>query len=203
MSKIRAVRLGAAVLAVAGALSACSSGNSGSPSPVGNSSSSAAAGSSSAAQLAPSVPSPLPVDSLTANPCTALSADQVTQQGLTGAGEQGSSQTGPDCKWKSSTSQLNVVYISPITGNKNGLSDTYALKSKFAYFEPTTVSGYPAVYAEADDSRSIGDCSLWVGVTDQLAVSVSAQIGSGPNKSNPCPVTARVAGAMITHLQGQ
>ncbi|HVV14048.1 DUF3558 domain-containing protein [Amycolatopsis sp.] len=201
MNKVRAIRLGAAAIAAAGVLSACS-GNSGTPTPVGSTGSSAAA-SSSAAQLAPSVPSPLPTDQLVSNPCSALSADQVTQTGLTGAGQADQDQAGPRCMWKSATSTFNYVYISPVTANKNGLSNIYALKAQDAYFEPTTVSGYPAVYASIQDTRSAGNCSLWVGVTDQLAVSVTAQIGSGPNKSNPCPVAERIATAMITHLQSQ
>ncbi|MBB2933181.1 hypothetical protein FHX82_000201 [Amycolatopsis bartoniae] len=169
--------------------------------PTLNPTSGSAATSSSAAQLAPSVPNPLPTDALVADPCSALSASQVTQIGLTGSGDVTQNDAGSSCTWKSATSSLNSVFVAPLKANKNGLGDIYANKAKDQYFEPTTISGYPAVYAGISDTRSDGDCSLWVGVTDELAVNVQTQIGSGPNKSNPCPVTERVATAMIQHLQ--
>lgn len=202
MSKTRAFQLGAAVFAAASVLSACSGGTNAGSIPSATPSSSAAASSSSGAQLAPSVSSPLPTDALIADPCTGLSADQVKTIGLTGSGTKRQDEGGPSCEWRSATSDANVVYISPLTANKNGLTDIYAGKAKNKYFEPTTVNGYPGVYASNLDNRSGGDCQLWVGVTDQLAVSVSDQILSGVNKSNPCPVVERVATAMIQHLQG-
>ncbi|TNC27238.1 DUF3558 domain-containing protein [Amycolatopsis alkalitolerans] len=202
MSKTRAIQLGAAALAAAGALSACSGGTDvGSIPPA---TSGAAASSSSAEQLAPRVPSPLPTDALVTNPCTgALSVDQVYKQGLNSPGTpRQNQQTGPSCTWKSAAYDVNSVSITAVTPNKNGLSDIYANKPKDKYFEPTTIAGYPAVYADVQDGRSDGECSLWVGVTDQLAVYVLTQLGAGPNKSNPCPVAERVATAMVQHLQG-
>ncbi|GAB2979350.1 DUF3558 domain-containing protein [Amycolatopsis acidiphila] len=202
MSKTRAFQLGAAALVAAGVLSACSGGGGSAGSiPPATSASSAASSSSSGGGLAPSVANPLPTDAIVANPCSALSAAQVTQIGLTGSGDLSHHDVGPTCEWKSATSSLNSVYIAPVTADKNGLSDVYATRQNDKYFEPTTVSGYPAVYAGVSD-RSDGDCSLWVGVTDQLTINVQAQIGSGPNKSNPCPVAERVATAMVQHLQG-
>jgi hypothetical protein len=210
MSKSRAFQLGAAALAVAGVLSACSGGNSGGvgsiPPPASRSSadtsSSSASASGGSGGEAPSVPSPLPTSELTADPCSGLAPEQVTQIGLAGPGSGKQDQTGPECTWKSSTSQFNNVTIAPMTINKNGLSDIYANKSKDAYFEPTTVAGYPAVYAGISEDRAKGYCNLWVGTTDNLAVGILTIIGSGPNKSNPCPVAERVATAMIQHLQG-
>jgi hypothetical protein len=202
MSTSRALRLGALAIAAVGALSACSSGSSGGGNSIPSLGSSAAPPASSGATLAPSVPQALSADGLVADPCSALSAAQVKQIGLTGAGTSSRDQAGPSCKWKSATSDSNVVYIAPMTANANGLSDIYAGKAKDKYFEATTVASYPAVYADITDNRTGGDCTLWVGVTDQLAVFVSTQIGQGSNKSNPCPVVERVATAMIKHLQG-
>jgi hypothetical protein len=203
MSKTRAFQLGAAALAAVGVLSACSGGSGGAGTILpATSGSSAASSSSSGGGLAPSVPTPLPTGALVADPCSALSADQVKTIGLTGSGTRNDDSTGPSCKWRSAIYDSNVVFIAPMTANKNGLSDIYAGKAKDKYFEPTTVEGYPGVYSDIVDNRSGGDCVLWVGVTDQLSVFVSTQIGSGPNKSNPCPIVAKVATAMIQHLQG-
>lgn len=199
MSRTRAFRLGTFVVASVAVLSACSSHTAGTPSTSGTGSPSA----SGPSRSAPPVPGALPTDALIANPCNGLSASQITTVGLAVPGAESQSDTGPTCKWRSAVFQLNVVYISPMTVNKNGLSDIYATKGNFAYFEPTTVDDYPGVYASPTDNRSGGDCQLWVGVSDELSVSVSAQIGEGPNKTNPCPATERVATAMIDHLQGR
>lgn len=200
MSKTRPIWLGASALVAVGALAACSSGTDVGTIPPATSD--GLASSSPAAQLAPRVPSPLPTDALIADPCTSsLSADQVYKLGLD-PGTRSDDQTGPTCKWRSAAYSSNVVFLGPMTANKNGLSDIYADNPKEKYFEPTTINGYPAVYADVTDNRTGGDCLLWVGVTDQLSVSVSAQILDGPNKSNPCPVVERVATAMVQHLQG-
>ncbi|MTD58701.1 DUF3558 domain-containing protein [Amycolatopsis pithecellobii] len=202
MSKTRALQLGAAALATAGVLSACSSGTNAGSIPPPASATGTPASSSQGGGEAPSVPSPLPTAALLANPCNGgLSADQVYKLGLAATGTKRQDQTGATCTWRSDTYDANQVSITAVTPNKNGLSDVYATRGNDKYFEPTTVSGYPAVYAGILD-RSGGDCSLWVGVTDQLAVNVQTQILDGPNKSNPCPVVERVATAMVQHLQG-
>lgn len=207
MSKSRAFQLGAAALVAAGVLSACSSGNGGvgsipPPAPGSSDAPSSSSVSSGGASGAPSVPSPLPTTQISSNPCTALSADQVSQIGLAGAGTMRQGAVGPSCKWRSATSTLNSISLTPATTVNNGLNAIYANKAKNQYFQPTTVNGYPAVYADTLDSRTQGDCSLWVGVTDQLSVAIMTSIGDGPNKSNPCPIAEKVATAMIQHLQG-
>ncbi|WP_236790381.1 DUF3558 domain-containing protein [Amycolatopsis sp. GM8] len=202
MSKTRAFQLGAAALAAAGVLSACSGGTDAGSIPPATPNSGAATSDSSGGDLAPRVPSSLPTNTLLSDPCNALSADQVRTIGLTGPGARADDQTGPSCKWRSTSYDSNVVFVGALTANKNGLNDIYANQPKDKYFEPTTINGYPAVYADVTDNRSGGDCTLWVGVTDQLSAYVSGQIIDGPNKSNPCPVVERVATAMVQHLQG-
>lgn len=53
------------------------------------------------------------------------------------------------------------------------------------------------MYASALDERDSGGCTLVVGVTDKLAVSVDASF----LETDPCPVAERTAEAMIEHLQ--
>jgi hypothetical protein len=151
---------------------------------------------------APKVPAPLNADGVLADPCSALSAAQQDEIGMVKPGEGDQGPTGPECRWKSVSSSLNSVEVSPFTANKNGLSDIYAQKAGSAYFEPLTVAGYPAVSTDVSDLRSGGDCPLWVGVSDQLAVVVTAQLGEGKNQTTPCVVAQKVAEAMIRHLRG-
>jgi hypothetical protein len=65
-----------------------------------------------------------------------------------------------------------------------------------------TVDGYPGVLSDVHDGRPSGNCTVWVGVTDQLAASVNAQISSDDAKSNACAIAQNVAEAMIQHLKG-
>ncbi|MFG1646332.1 DUF3558 domain-containing protein [Amycolatopsis sp. NPDC049252] len=151
---------------------------------------------------APKVPAPLDADGILADPCSALSAAQQDDIGMVKPGSAEQGPTGPECRWKSTASPLNSAEVSPFTANKNGLSDIYAQKASSAYFEPLTIAGYPAVSTNVSDLRSDGDCPLWVGVSDQLVVVVTAQLGEGKNRATPCVVAQRVAEAMIQHLKG-
>jgi Protein of unknown function (DUF3558) len=166
----------------------------------------AAGASDRTANGAPPVPAPLPTDGIVQNPCNALSRAQLDKIGLQ---EQGTLRQdkgiGPVCRWRSAAyPDFNTVDVGPMLPDKHGLSDIYAGKSQDAYFEPTRTAGYPAVFADrlADD-RTDGDCSLWVGVTDRLSVSVTTRIGTGPNHTDPCPIAAKIGAAMVQHLKGR
>lgn len=199
MRTFRSIRLTAVAVAALALLTACN-GKTG----TGTTSGSASPAPSSPASDhgAPAVPAPLKTDGILADPCSALSTAQQDDIGMVKPGTSTQGQTGPDCTWKSTASESNVVSVSPLTANKNGLSDIYAHKTANAYFEPLTVAGYPAVSTNVSDLRSGGDCPLWVGVTDELVVAVTAQIGTGANKTKPCSVAEKVAEAMIQHLKG-
>jgi hypothetical protein len=146
------------------------------------------------------VPAALPTEDLLTNPCAALSSAQLTQIGLVASGR---IVDGPPkgCSWKSSTLEENSISLAPLPQNKGGIGDIYSNKPKDAYFEPVTVGGYPGVFADAQDGRPSGACQLWVGVTDQLTVSVITGISVGSNKTDPCPIAQKVGEAMIAHLK--
>jgi len=204
MSMYQVVRRGVGALAVIGVMAACSSPThvAGEPSAVGTPATSTSPAPGGTGQ-APRVPAALPVQGILADPCTALASTQAGTIGLLVKGTP-ANLAAPACSWTSATSTSNEVFISPVPENKNGLSDTYTISAnqKYKVFQPTTVDGYPGAYADPQDDRPNGTCTLWVGVTDQLAVMVEAQIGTGVNKSNPCPVAAKVGAAMIEHLKG-
>ncbi|MEV8606718.1 DUF3558 domain-containing protein [Amycolatopsis sp. NPDC051373] len=105
------------------------------------------------------------------------------------------------CAWTSSGSKQNFVHITALPQNDHGISDLYNLKSNQAYFEPTWIAGYPALYADTQDGRNDGTCTLWVGITDKLAASVLPQIGMGRTRDNPCGVAQQVATVVINHLK--
>jgi hypothetical protein len=70
-------------------------------------------------------------------------------------------------KWKSATTESNVIFISPLAVNKNGMSDIYLGKLQAAYFD-RSLAGYPGAFTEIQDGHAGGYCALWVGVTDGL-----------------------------------
>jgi hypothetical protein len=190
---LRTVRLTAATLAALGLLTACS-GGSPSPSP-------SASPSSASSSDGPKVPAALPTQALLSDPCSILTAAEATQVGLNSPGKNDSTSTLPGCTWKSSATEVNQVGLTALPQNAGGISDIYTKKTGAAYFEPVDINGYPGVYTDIQDARTQGSCTLWVGITDQLAVSVIPNIQSGPNKTDPCGIAKKFATAMITHLK--
>jgi hypothetical protein len=201
VSVSRALLTGAAALAAIGVVAACSTGGQSGTGPSSGAPASTSAGSSSGNSGAPHVPVPLKnVDRIASTPCDSLSSDQIDKLGMVGPGRQTQLALGPTCQWVSVANATNTMNISVITDDR-GLGNVYGKKSEHAYFEPTTIEGYPAVYASQIDDRSTGTCALWVGVTDQRMVHLETQLSAGPNRSNPCPVVERTAKAMIEHLK--
>ncbi|MBB2503348.1 DUF3558 domain-containing protein [Amycolatopsis echigonensis] len=194
-------RLAAGTVVALSLLTACSGGTGGTaetPAP-GNPSPSSPDNSSS--NGVPKVPAPLPTEKLLADPCSAL-GDDANAVGLASPGKLNDI-TPRGCDWQSSDPDLkaNGVTLAPVPQNKNGLADTYATKSRQAYFEPTQISGYPAVFTAGHDSRKNGVCDLVIGVTDQLTVVIVDSISKGKNLDNPCEPLTKIGAAMINHLK--
>jgi hypothetical protein len=183
-----------AALATAALLAGCGSKTGGTPTAPP----SPATGESSSP--ARKVPAALNTSSLLADACSALSDAQLSTLGL-GKGTPRTTENGPTCAWTYSGDQGNRVDISPAVPNKNGLSDIEDLKGSNAYFDDTEIAGYPAVHTAVVDYRSEGQCGLFVGVTDQLAVQIFTQLDHGPGATDPCPVADRVGAAMIETLK--
>jgi hypothetical protein len=192
----RTVRLTAATVAALGLLTACSGGSGGSEDPSPSQSPS-----SSSSGDGPKVPAPLATQALLTDPCSVLTEAEATQVGLRSPGKKDSTSNLVSCTWKATQTEQNQVALTPLPQNTGGISDIYTKKTGAAYFEPVDINGYPGVYTDIQDARADGSCTLWVGVTDQLAVSVIPNIGVGANKTDPCGVAKRFATAMITHLK--
>ena len=190
----RTVRLTAATVAALGLLTACSGGNGGSENPSPSQSPS-----SSSSGDGPKVPAPLPTQALLSDPCSILTSAEAAQISLRSPGKNDSTSTLPGCTWKYTQTEQNQIGLTALPQNTGGISDIYTKKSGAAYFQPIDINGYPGVYTDIQDARADGSCTLWVGVTDQLAVSVIPNIGVG--KSDPCGIAKNFATAMIAHLK--
>jgi hypothetical protein len=185
------VQLTAATLGALCLLTACGGASSNpSPSPVPSSSSSGAG---------PKVPAPLPTQALLHDPCSILTDAEAAQISLRSPGTNRSTSPIPGCTWKYTQTEQDQIALKARPQNTGGISDVYTNKPSSAYFEPVDINGYPGVFTDIQDARTEGSCTLWVGVTDQLAVSVIPSIGVG--KSDPCGIAKNFATAMIAHLK--
>lgn len=149
---------------------------------------------------APRVPHPLDASKMVTTPCTALTSADVTDlhvvNSISGADKNAAA---AQCVWTGSPG--GSVSIGWETINKGGLSDLYEEQSTAAYWQPTTVSGYPAVYAdELSDGRGQGDCVLNVGVNDHLYF--IAGFNNPLDADQSCPLVAQAAADVIRNLGG-
>ncbi|MFB9929025.1 DUF3558 domain-containing protein [Amycolatopsis halotolerans] len=195
-------RLAAGTVVALSLLTACSGGTGGTAEPPASGTPGPTSSDNSSGNGVPKVPAPLPTEKLLADPCSVLSDDDAKTLGLASPGKLNDI-TPRGCDWQSSDPELkaNGITLAPIPQNKNGLADTYSMKPSQAYFEPTEIGGYPAVFASPKDSRKTGACAVVVGVTDQLAVIIADGITKGKNYDNPCEPLTKIGAAMINHLK--
>ena len=154
---------------------------------------------------APRVANPLNPDSFVANPCTALTDAQLAEFGLSGPGTSRTEgpvadQAGTGCSWGGKPGEHTAISLSFMTGNENGLADVYRVRERDAYFEETTVNGYPAVFRALSDRRDRGTCSISVGVTDNLYFFVREVAGQTAERA--CSRAKQVAAAVVTTMKG-
>ena len=151
---------------------------------------------------APRVEDPLDASSFLDQPCAVLSQQQVAEFSVTRPGEPTTTgavaeNAGPLCTWHADPG--GSIGVGFLTGNKNGLSDTYRGRESFEYFEPTTVDGYPAAYANDPDLRAEGDCTIMVGISDSLAFRASEQ--GKLDAEGSCERARQVAAAALATLK--
>lgn len=188
--------------------SACTS-TGGNPSPATTSSTGAITSTSVASSstgsdsssVAPRVAHPLDASKMAATPCLALTATDLAGLQVMNPINGGANQTasGIQCTWTGSPG--GSVGVAWETASISGLSDLYAKQSAIAYWQPTTVSGYPAAYGDAiSDGRSQGDCVINVGVTDHMYFFVN--FNNPVNAGASCTLAAQAATDVIRNLGG-
>ncbi len=185
-----------AVTAAALVLTGCTGKRNGSASPAPSSDASSAPSTGAA----PRVPSPLDTSKIESDACAMISSSGRSDLKLgDGAPRQGPA--GPSCTFQEAADPSNQIDATTVTANKNGLSDVYDTKANDEYFGETQVGDYPAVFAAVKDYRTDGQCGLWIGVTDQLAVQIMVQYGHGPGVGDPCSVATKFGEAVVSTLK--
>jgi hypothetical protein len=177
----------AAALLLAFGVAACASPTPGTPMAAGP-------------RHAPPVAHPLDANKFVATPCAALTTDDLANLGFTRPSlDPFATPEGRGCGWRGEDTA--AVGVSWITANKHGLSDVYASRGNYSYWQATTVAGYPAVYGSPlHDYRSSGECVLNVGVNDHLEFYVDYT--DPVNTARACPAAARAAAAVISNVRG-
>lgn len=150
---------------------------------------------------APRVSNPLDASKFLTQPCAVLSQTQLAHFDIRRPGEPDTEsavarEAGPRCVWYTEGGIFGMGFL---TGNKNGLSDTYRGRSRFNFWEETTVEGYPAVFNDPSDGRPAGACNLTVGISDTLTF--RALDNSGRTGQAACDRTKEYAAAIIQTLK--
>ncbi|WP_091678797.1 DUF3558 domain-containing protein [Amycolatopsis marina] len=161
----------------------------------------------------PRVGVPLDISTYLENPCSLVPQDFVASLGFpkegrpdTGKDSSSAELAGPGCVWTVPDS-IKGLDVNVQTGNqKNGLGGLQGLydayqRGQFSFWEPFSVSSYPAAYHDASDLRDSGVCNLAVGIKDDLTFSVTAA-GYDKEPDQACPDAVRVAEQVIATLKG-
>jgi hypothetical protein len=137
---------------------------------------------------------------MVSQPCTSLTnADLTGLKVVNAISKPESDANGSQCAWTGDSG--GGISIGWETANTNGLSDLYAKSSTIAYWQPTTVAGYPAAYGDAlSDQRSQGVCVIDAAVSDKLQF--DAQFDNPLNPAQSCMLAAQAAADVIKNLGG-
>ncbi|OXM42540.1 DUF3558 domain-containing protein [Amycolatopsis alba DSM 44262] len=153
---------------------------------------------------APKVTNPLPASVLSGDPCsTALTPGQVKQAiGVEVPGKPNNlvETVGNGCTWANSAT-LGQILVTYVTKTHDGLSGVYKnSQPKNPIWRPLAdIQGFPAVaYSNNKDQ----DCTVTIGIADDLSVDVGGFLGDGKRgKADSCEVTAQMAGLVVSTLK--
>jgi hypothetical protein len=172
--------------------------------------------SSTAADLpnsgAPKVDNPLPAKVLDGSPCdTALTTEQLTGfLGEPSAPKAKDEVLGPSCTWTSASGSGAGILVGYETKTGQGISLTYKNEKPKAdrwVDDLQPVQGYPVVgYVEQGiDPADKRDCVITVGVSDELAFSISLILGdkSAAAGKDACQLGRGVADTVLTNLKAR
>ncbi|MGB3441835.1 MAG: DUF3558 domain-containing protein [Actinophytocola sp.] len=152
---------------------------------------------------APKVENPLDVSHFEQNPCDALTPQQANTLNVEATGTRADTNFGNGCMWRNPETGGSAI-ISFLSKAKRGLSDTYRSNKngEFKYFEPIDdIEGFPAVAWDTDSESPTNQCSVTVGITDQLSMQTLTELSSDNiGQKDPCEVGVTVTGEFLTTI---
>ncbi len=175
-------------------LVACSSGEAGQPStdPTVGGEPTVSVGEpsdTSANVSVPPVPNPVSnLDKYKQEPCAMLTKQQATSIGFPET-EDATEKGQPGCRWRGHRDSRVTIALQ--SGEKWSLASYYKVHAQdsdaYAYFEPTTVAGFPSVFATDFDDRDSGSCAMTVALTNQDVLRMSNALFLGTDqRDKPC-----------------
>ncbi|HVX44397.1 MAG TPA: DUF3558 family protein [Mycobacteriales bacterium] len=104
------------------------------------------------------------------------------------------------CGWADFDNGRNVDAIFELSlGGLTGIYEGHQQDpGGLAYFEPTEVDGYPAIFDQNVDERSSGFCELDVGISDSIYVALNAKLFD--TKARCYEVARRMAGFVLRNI---
>jgi hypothetical protein len=193
-------------------LAGCTTTSSGDPAPASTRSvpgtAESAPSTSGSAELpfagAPKVEVPLDVSTFQQDPCQTFTEAQTKQLNVSASGNPIDSPLGNGCEWRNEQTR-GYAQIRFNDKNPNGLSGEYQANAddKFVFFnELPPIEGYPAVSNDVADHRKYGDCTVIVGVSDELTFEADLQLSeANVGKVDPCTKAAEVAGMALQTMK--
>ena len=210
----RASVLGGAVLVACALVGGCTSQTGGTATPVNSEPSPGTSSAAGPTGDVPKVTTPLDVTKYGNDTCGLVPNEELARLKYTDPGEprpQDSTpegQSGPSCGWKIKGAGISLLIILG-TGNRDngggGLAGIQAAyerpKNPIKFLERAPdVEGYPAVYFDVHDRRPNGNCTMAIGLADDLAAGVFAEGYEGQQDS--CDAAQGAAAAMVKTLKG-
>ncbi|HEV3356749.1 MAG TPA: DUF3558 domain-containing protein [Pseudonocardiaceae bacterium] len=153
---------------------------------------------------APHVADPVDTAKFQDDPCSTVSATQLTALNIGTQTNVTFAVLGPSCQWGADLDLDPSAFRAILTyrTSESGLSGIYAQRHSYQVFTVLPpIEGYPAVLAEQTDQRPYGGCVITVGVADGVAIDVGLTVTSGQYATDPCTPDTQLATDVVTNLK--
>ena len=155
---------------------------------------------------APKVENPIDASHFAENPCDALTPDQASGLNVEPEGTRSDTAFGPGCAWRNPDTGSNF-HFGVLTKTKRGLSDTYRSNEsgEFTYFDPIAdLEGFPAVAFDTDEKKPTIQCSVVVGLTDELTIQTLTQLSrANVGQRDPCEAAIMATGETMKTIKAE
>jgi hypothetical protein len=176
--------------------------NGGNAGDAGNAGDDGTAGSNSGTG-APKVTTPLDTTRFQPTPCSVLTTAQQQALGITKAGKPTPDPAGATCNWDLTSPVAVYGFGFDVTfpaGQAKGLANAYQAGGAEMKALPD-IGGQPAVTQPSENTG--GNCTIWVGATDEVEYAATVSIPTGPHASDPCTVATQIATDATTTMRSR
>lgn len=147
---------------------------------------------------APKVTTPLDTTRFQSTPCSVLTSAQQHGLGITAAGKITQDPAGAICNWDLDSGPVYTFGfdVKFADGDAKGLANAYEVGGSEMKALPD-IGGQPAATQPSQNVN--GNCTIWIGATDDIEYAVDVAIPTGP--ADPCTVATRIATAATATMK--